>query len=177
MDFSNNSVDMDELPIFEASTPHELSPKYARANLLIDLIGIFIICVVVSAIRYQSFFSIGETFIQWYPVILPVVAGFGLLSGGYVFAASKAKRWFIREQDVAFSSGLIFHKTVIQPILRIQHVELKRGPIERLIGLCTIQIYSAGGALHTFEMPGLELERAQSLRQYILQHSDLTQHG
>jgi membrane protein YdbS with pleckstrin-like domain len=65
---------------------------------------------------------------------------------------------------------------VIQPLSRIQHIELKRGPLERSAGLATSHVYSAGGGAHTFEIPGLPVEQAQGLRQFILQHQDL-QHG
>ena len=64
-----------------------------------------------------------------------------------------------------------------QPITRIQHIELKRGPIERKVGLARLQVFSAGGEMHTFEIPGLPLETAQQLRQFILQHKDMVKHG
>jgi len=74
-------------------------------------------------------------------------------------------------------SGLIFKKTVTQPILRIQHIELKQGPIDRKLKLANIQAFSAGGATHTFEIPGLEIKKAEALRQFVLDHKDMNNHG
>jgi membrane protein YdbS with pleckstrin-like domain len=90
--------------------------------------------------------------------------------------ADQRVAYALREHDVGFRWGLLFRHTVIQPLSRIQHIELKRGPIERSAGLATLQVFSAGGGAHTFEIPGLPVEQAQGLRQFILQHQDL-QHG
>ncbi|MDU0354869.1 PH domain-containing protein [Paraglaciecola aquimarina] len=93
------------------------------------------------------------------------------------FQADKQKYYALRELDVHFSSGLFFKKMVSQPISRIQHIELKRGPIERKAGLASLQVFSAGGAMHTFEIPGLPFANAQQLRQIILKHKSVLTHG
>jgi membrane protein YdbS with pleckstrin-like domain len=95
----------------------------------------------------------------------------------YTILSDKRKFYSLREQDLSYRSGLIFRKTVSQPMLRIQHVELKRGPIDRKVGLAKLQVFSAGGALHTFEIPGLPLETAENIRQFILDHKDVNHHG
>ena len=61
--------------------------------------------------------------------------------------------------------------------MRIQHIEIERGPLERSAGLATLQVFSAGGAHHTFEIPGLTYEKAIELRQFILNHKDVSQNG
>jgi hypothetical protein len=91
----------------------------------------------------------------------------------YHFIADPLKQYALREHDLNFQSGWIFRSLVSQPILRIQHIEIKRGPIERKAGLATLQVFSAGGVSHTFNIPGLEYEDAVSLRQFILDHKDL----
>jgi membrane protein YdbS with pleckstrin-like domain len=68
----------------------------------------------------------------------------------------------------------VFRGLSCQPILRVQHVEVKRGPFDRWAGLAKLQVFSAGGEMHTFEIPGLPLERAQRIRQYILDHKDVS---
>jgi membrane protein YdbS with pleckstrin-like domain len=95
----------------------------------------------------------------------------------YCKLADPLKTYALREHDLSYSAGLIFKKTITQPILRIQHIELKRGPIERKVGLATLQVFSAGGALDTFEIPGLPLNEAQKLREFILRYKGSTQHA
>jgi hypothetical protein len=40
-----------------------------------------------------------------------------------------------------------------------------------------LQVFSAGGDMHTFQIPGLPVETAQQLRHFILQHKDIVKHG
>lgn len=94
-----------------------------------------------------------------------------------MFFSAKHKHFALREQDLSYASGLIFKKVVTQPILRIQHIELKRGPVARKIGLASLQVFSAGGSLHTFEIPGLPLKTAEAIRHFILQHKDINAIG
>ena len=88
------------------------------------------------------------------------------------FFADPLIKYALREQDLSLQSGLVFRSLSCQPILRVQHVELKRGPIDRKVGLAKLQVFSAGGALHTFEIPGLPIEDAESIRQFIISHKD-----
>jgi len=112
-----------------------------------------------------------------FEMIMVVNSLLSLLNIIYHFFADPIKQYALREQDVHFKSGLFFRTWTSQPILRIQHIELKRGPIERWAGLSTLQVFSAGGGAHTFEIPGLAHDDAIRLRQYILDHKDANTHG
>ena len=58
---------------------------------------------------------------------------------------------------------------MIQPIRRIQHVELTREPVEKRLGLANLRLYSAGSGKATFAIPGLRLLTAARTRRYVLQ--------
>ncbi|TLU65410.1 PH domain-containing protein [Thalassotalea litorea] len=103
-------------------------------------------------------------------VIFSILSGVFFLYFIYLWFAEPIKAYALREQDLSYRSGLLFRKVITQPIARIQHVELKRGPLDRRFELAKLQVFSAGGAMHTFEIPGLELKKAQAIRQFILSH-------
>jgi uncharacterized protein len=167
--FVNEQVYSDGFPDLLRLKHENLSEKYAQINLLVHAIVISIIVLILCVIRFQPFFQLPdllETFLNYFIAFVAIVLG--LLIGFYSYVADKRKTYALREQDLSFSSGLIFRKTITQPILRIQHIELKRGPVERKVGLATLQVFSAGGVSHTFEIPGLPHKRAGQLRQFIL---------
>ena len=176
INFSNSQLTLEQLPQFEQQQITPLQPMYHKANFLIRLaISLFLITVL-TIIKFQTFSPLASTNytnINW---LLLGIALLGLLWLGFGYLSDCAKGYAIREQDISFYSGVIFKKIVTQPLLRLQHIELKRGPIERKVDLATIQVFSAGGALHTFELPGLSLTKAQELRQFILDHKDVTRH-
>lgn len=104
--------------------------------------------------------------------LLPIL---GVLRALYCWQADRHKHFALREHDISYSSGIFFRNIITQPVVRVQHIELKQGPLERKASLARLQLFSAGGALHTFEIPGLELEQAQQIRQFVLQHKDALQ--
>ena len=52
--------------------------------------------------------------------------------------------------------------------MRIQHIELARGPIEKRLELAGLRIFSAGTGAETMTIPGLNLATAQRIRSHLL---------
>jgi membrane protein YdbS with pleckstrin-like domain len=65
--------------------------------------------------------------------------------------------------------GILFVEERAVPVKRMQHVDLVRGPIERLFGLATLVVFTAGNEGSAFRVPGLRASVAQSLRDRILE--------
>jgi len=175
--FTNDSVLNTELPQLAQLKFEALSPAYAQANRYIDLFSTLLLISLLFIIQLQSFYPLSQEVTNVFRFIIWGVAFIGAMSLIYTILADKRKFYALREQDLSYKSGLVFRKTVSQPMLRIQHVELKRGPIDRKVGLAKLQVFSAGGAMHTFEIPGLPLETAETIRQFILDHKDVNHHG
>ena len=171
--FSNTVVSADQLPSLDTLVYEPLSPRYRTLNLAIAAAIFITLLVVVNFIRFQPFVTLPEGLLFAWPVVTTgLLALWGLLSV-YHWLADPLLQFSLREQDLSVHKGLIFRSITCQPVLRIQHIELKRGPLERLAGLATLQVFSAGGAGHTFEIPGLPVAQAQKIRQFILDHKDV----
>ncbi|WP_019026559.1 PH domain-containing protein [Colwellia piezophila] len=179
--FTNHGVDNLVAPSVKQLQQKGIARNYAQANrylrLSTTLVLISALAIVWWLAPQQDFISINARLLSLFPVVILIIATLGFVVTLYGTYADKVKFYALREHDISYSSGLIFYKTVSQPILRIQHVELKRGPIDRKIGLAKLQVFSAGGALHTFEIPGLPIAEAQKIRQFILDHKDSNRHG
>ncbi len=65
--------------------------------------------------------------------------------------------------------GILFVEERAVPVRRMQHVDLVRGPIERLFGLATLVVFTAGNEGSAFRVPGLRVARAQELRDRIVE--------
>ncbi len=70
----------------------------------------------------------------------------------------------IREHDLLVQSGVLFRHTVSIPLDRIQHVDTRQGPLERLFGLSRVVVYTAAGMSADGSVPGLDEEGADALR-------------
>lgn len=171
--FSNDIIPTESLPAMEVAPTQAISPRYRLCNLALTG-GIWaLVSSIVTGIRFNPFVELPEPMQVSYPFILAVFSFVMAWVFIYHFFADKRIRYALREQDLLLSKGWIFRKKVCQPILRVQHVELKRGPVDRMAGLADLQVFSAGGASHTFSIPGLPEETAEQLRQFILDHKDL----
>jgi membrane protein YdbS with pleckstrin-like domain len=177
VNFSNTGLTSNDLPRLDSLKFEMLSPLYAKSNRYITLFITLFIISILFIVQLQHFITLTTAVNNFVSYVIWVIALVGFMSTLYTIVADKRKFYALRQQDLSYQSGVIFLKTVSQPMLRIQHVELKRGPIDRKIGLAKLQVFSAGGALHTFEIPGLPLEKAESIRQFILDHKDVNHHG
>ena len=172
--FSNSLIELNALPQIQSLELQSISPRYQIINIGLACSVTVAILVLISIFRYQPWFEIPLPLFNAYPYAFVIILVLGCVWGSYHLLADKRIKYALREQDISLQSGLIFRRLACQPILRVQHVELKRGPLVRMAGLASLRVYSAGGALHTFEIPGIELHVAEQLRQFILDHKDVS---
>ena len=171
--FTNREVAVTSVAPAESVATQPVSPRYRVVNLVMSVVLALGLFVIATLVRFQPWVSLPPGLLNAYPVVSAAVLLLGVWAFTYHWFADRRVRFALREHDLILHKGLFFRKMVCQPMLRIQHVELKHGPVERLAQLATLQVFSAGGAGHTFEIPGLPDATAQQLRQFILTHKDL----
>ena len=95
------------------------------------------------------------------PVVFVVLAVLGVF-----FALARYRIWrFAVEADaVTLERGVITRVTSVVPFVRVQHVDTQRGPIERLVGLSSVVVYTAGSRGADVTIPGLTPERADEMQ-------------
>ncbi|WP_405239960.1 PH domain-containing protein [Lentisalinibacter orientalis] len=77
----------------------------------------------------------------------------------------------LREHDLLYRVGVLRRKLIAIPFNRIQHVETTSGVTERLFGLATLVVYTAGGSGGDLKIRGLETDQAHRLREHILRRA------
>lgn len=68
-----------------------------------------------------------------------------------------------RGDDLLVTSGILFRRMVIVPYGRMQLVDVKAGPIDRWMGVTTVQLHTAAATTDA-SIPGLEPAVAADLR-------------
>jgi len=68
-----------------------------------------------------------------------------------------------REDDLLVVSGILFRRLVLVPYGRMQLVDVRRGPLERYLGLATVQLHTAAATTDA-TIPGLPPDVAGRLR-------------
>ena len=66
--------------------------------------------------------------------------------------------------------GWMFHTDTIVPFVRVQHIDVTRGPIDKMFGTSTLVVHTAGTHNSIVTLPGLAPDRAAEIRDIIREH-------
>lgn len=103
---------------------------------------------------------------RWLPVAASLVV---IVLSATWYPGARYRRWHWRLTDLALELryGVVVHRYEAVPYFRIQQIDIDRGPVDRLLGLATLQVTTAsasgGGSL-----PGIAAEEAPLVRQELL---------
>jgi uncharacterized protein len=99
-------------------------------------------------------------------VTIAVVAGLLLVTAAvWVGLRGRYRSWSYseREDDLIVSRGLLVRRLSVVPYGRMQFLDVTAGPVDRWLGLATVQLHTAAATTDAC-IPGLELPEAQRLR-------------
>tara|TARA_R110002126_G_scaffold150368_2_gene296573 strand:- start:3257 stop:3808 length:552 start_codon:yes stop_codon:yes gene_type:complete len=174
-DFSNLQLSAGQLTPLASLQLQPISRHFQLLRQGVNLAVFSLVWLVLLMLWLQPWHELPVTSMVFVKHALWLWPLLGVIRALYCWQADNHKHFALREHDISYSSGIFFRKVITQPVVRVQHIELKQGPLERKTELARLQLFSAGGALHTFEIRGLPLEQAQQIRQFVLQHKDAQQ--
>lgn len=160
-----SSPPLKQFPVADRPYWLPVSPLYARCQLWqrAFMVAILLLFLAISL---------------WSPWPLP--------SPLFWFAWSLAALWtlylpvaFVRERRLAYAlcqhelyscAGLFWQQQICQPLRPVQHVSLEQGPLDKLFGLATLSLFSAGSPSASLRLPGLPMALAEQYRQIVLDY-------
>jgi len=92
--------------------------------------------------------------IAWYVVRLPL-------------RRYRVRGYHLGEDRLRVVKGLLVRRDTVVPFGRVQHIDVERGPIERLFGLATLILRTAGTHNASVALPGLGEQDALAMREAI----------
>lgn len=159
--FSNEEIPLENLPKYEEVSFNPISSKLLYKSIL-QLSLLFLLLIVLSSFFLDDIFKI-ENFIVF--GISLALLFFLLLF--YIILRQKFYGYAIREKDILFKKGLIIKKTIIIPFNRIQHISISIPFLDKIFGISSLQIYTAGGSNSDMNIPGLLPDIANNLKDAI----------
>ncbi len=162
-EFTNEILDTGSLPKYEEVPLNSLSKKYWN----VMLINIFLFLLIVG-IGVTAVLVFNADISAYIYIILGIYVVFALLLI-ILYRASLKKRGFaVREKDIIYTSGIIALSTTVVPFSRIQHIALDEGLFSRIYGLGELRIFTAGGSSGSLHIPGIEIEKAKSIKELLM---------
>jgi membrane protein YdbS with pleckstrin-like domain len=72
--------------------------------------------------------------------------------------------WALSDEELVIARGVLFRSLTAIPVGRVQHVDVRQGPIEQALGLARVIVHTASGLGGDGIVPGLEAADAEALR-------------
>ena len=96
--------------------------------------------------------------------------GLGLSTGAY---RHRRTQWVLDEDGFAVARGRWWRRETRVPVTRVQHVDLKHGPLERRWRLATLVVHTAGSKFGAVSLSGLDADDAEALRDRLARQFDI----
>ena len=108
------------------------------------------------------------------PWLVAPIAGLIAAAFGAWLGIKRHRRtlWKLDEDGFALQRGRWWQTESHVPVSRVQHLDLKRGPLERAFKLATLVIHTAGTKMAAVSVSGLDGEDAERLRDRLARQLD-----
>ena len=149
-----------------AVVPEDLQPfERGYRHALMAQAAVFWLVLLVGAIILDRFVLAGS----WAGGLVPLVALF-FAFGGVVLGPARIYRrlgYALDDRLIRIVRGWLFHVDTVVPFVRVQHIDVTRGPFDKLFGTSSLIVHTAGTHNSVVTLPGLAPERASAIRDLI----------
>ena len=157
-------VEVHDLPVSHGLTPVEPAYRHVlRARLAVFWVPLAIAAVVLDRM------VLAQTPLSGLPsIIVPPIALIAI-----IVAPGRTYRrlgYALHAQLLQVVRGWLFYTDTLVPFVRVQHIDVTRGPIEKTFGTATLVVHTAGTHNSIVMLPGLSPERASEIRDEIRSH-------
>lgn len=170
IDFTNDTLDIGNLPKYEEVHLNAVSKKYWNVVVLNLIIFLLVLAGGLTALFYFSITS--------RPYIYVIIGGYVTI-GIILFLLYRTdiggRGYAVREKDILYRSGIIAISTTIIPFSRIQHIALDEGLFSRMYNLGQLRIFTAGGSTGSLHIPGIEIDQARQIKEILMKQINLAE--
>ena len=149
---------------YQPSDYAPLDPRALRLWQLNDLIAFLVLLLIGLVVAV----AVGVTWSGVVPWVAAAWVAFALLGVWTIlyYHPRHFRAWGYRLDDrvLLIRRGVWWRSIKLLPLPRLQHVDVKRGPLQRHFGLATLVLHTAGTHAASIEVPGLDADEAVRLR-------------
>jgi membrane protein YdbS with pleckstrin-like domain len=165
MEFSNEVVEKELLPQLKEIQFNKLEKSYNTLLRWESIITVAFISIGICAALYFIPELVSVPMLYIFITILLLILFFIVWVG---FNSFKYKGYALRQHDIIFKSGIFFRSTTIISFNRVQHIEINQGPLDRYFKIVGLTLYTAGGSSSDLTIPGLSMEDANRIKEWIM---------
>lgn len=167
--FTNNPIAPNALPRLEEKDFNGLDRSYLMLQLAMGAVrGLVALGLAVALIVV-----LGDDLPGW-ARLATLAVGVAILVLPFILEpiAFRYRGWLVREHDVSVRSGVIRRSVTTAPFSRVQHASVHQGALERMAGLWSLKIFTAGNHFADLTVDGLKQGEAASLKEFVLSRTE-----
>lgn len=149
-----------------AAVPEDLQPvERGYKHSLMAQAALFWIFPLIGALVLDRF-VLAET---WARGLVPLIIAF-FAFGAVVLGPGRIYRrlgYALDGRLIRIVRGWLFHVDTVVPFVRVQHIDVTRGPLDKLFGTASLVVHTAGTHNSVVTLPGLAPTRASAIRDLI----------
>jgi len=152
---------MTDAVVQSSDTPSSWRPLPPRAKTLFALShGAMGLVFAIPLVVLSLVFHVAPAWVV-VPLIPFVTASVGAMIG---IKRHRSTGWRLDDDGFAYRRGRMWFTETRVPASRVQHLDLRHGPLERRWKLATLVIHTAGSKMSAVSVTGLDAEDAEALR-------------
>ena len=133
---------------------------------IVRLISILIIgAILIVALIIMSRVTFLDTYVFYGYIAAGAILSYMIL-GLFLYPAIEYRQWgyIISDDRIEIRHGIFLIKITVIPIVRVQHITISQGPINRRLGISTINVHTASGV---FGIEGISSEDASAMAEML----------
>jgi len=139
--------------------------KLAKKSWLISrLTAMIVVSGILITFRIIAHNALGDKVYIFSIVIVIIITLMAINAFVYPKIEYKQWRYSINEDCIELIHGIYFVKNTIIPVVRIQHIKTSQGPVNKKLGLSSMEIYTAGGV---HKIPNINKEKAEEIAKHL----------
>ena len=163
----NDAITLQEIPITDIW--HAPPSRAIRLNTWFYAGILALVCLAAAAIPLFAMDDLGLG-LRIGLALAAVLLGGGL--GAFIGSRLRHQRWKLDAEGLWLQTGKSWWKETRVPISRVQHVDLKHGPLERRAKLSTLVVHTAAIHLSGVTVRGIPEAEAETLRDTLARQLD-----
>lgn len=167
--FENHPIDINKLPLVEEVKFNSLDSKYKTVvSIRLSVVTFCLLLLSFSpyVLQYLKVILLSSTLLLLIGILGIIIS---ILMCSTTLKGVGMKGYALREHDIVYKSGIITRTQTIIPFNRVQHVVVYESALLRVFNLCTVEFFTAGGALGDLKISGISKEEGDRLKAYVVQ--------
>lgn len=162
--YINKQINTDEIPKIETIEFQPISKNYLKLLIFNNLL--FYI-VAIGLLFASTYISLSDIEYDYFWLVFSIITLVVILKLSFSIYGFSKRKYALRTHDILYTQGVLVNKLTTIAYIRIQHIEVSSGLIERKLNLATLSIYTAGDSGSDLVVKGLYITEANKINAFL----------